>query len=183
MSLLTSTWQMRYHHDVMSLNIYSKEKDAGQYDGVFYQGWQCHIWGLGEDYEMSLFLHRMKEVDRIAFIVPIVFSSPAKGSMKNQLYSGNHPIFHSQTTLFPLSFFLNLGSNRPIGWSKILVGVGVGWVMGGKIHAQRKEKKLNQMHKKEQKALYSQYYNDVYQLQQQNAEMVETLKQLGYRVK
>ena len=55
--------------------------------------------------------------------------------------------------------------------------------MGGKIHAQRKEKKLNQMHKKEQKALYSQYYNDVYQLQQQNAEMVETLKQLGYRVK
>lgn len=55
--------------------------------------------------------------------------------------------------------------------------------MGGKIHAQRKEKKLNILHKKEQKALYSQYYNDVYQLQQQNAEMSEALAKLGYRVK
>jgi hypothetical protein len=54
--------------------------------------------------------------------------------------------------------------------------------MGGKIHAQRKEKKLNARHKEEQKALYSQYYNDVYQLQQQNAEMSEALKGLGYRV-
>jgi len=71
----------------------------------------------------------------------------------------------------------------PFGWSKILIGTGVGWVMGGKIHAQRKEKKLNARHKEEQKALYSQYYNDVYQLQQQNAEMSEALQQLGYRVK
>ena len=55
--------------------------------------------------------------------------------------------------------------------------------MGGKVHATRKEKKLNNMHKKEQKALYSQYYNDVYALQQQNAEMSETLAKLGYRVK
>jgi len=71
----------------------------------------------------------------------------------------------------------------PFGWSKILIGTGVGWVVGGKIHAQRKEKKLNIRHKEEQKALYSQYYNDVYQLQQQNAEMSEALQQLGYRVK
>lgn len=78
-----------------------------------------------------------------------------------------------------LIFFLP----RPFGWSKILIGTGVGWVMGGKIHAQRKEKKLNARHKEEQKALYSQYYNDVYQLQQQNAEMSEALQQLGYRVK
>jgi hypothetical protein len=70
----------------------------------------------------------------------------------------------------------------PFGWGKILIGTGVGWVMGGKIHAQRKEKKLNARHKEEQKALYSQYYNDVYQLQQQNAEMSEALKGLGYRV-
>eukprot|EP00536_Pseudo-nitzschia_multiseries_P017296 jgi/Psemu1/264180/estExt_Genewise1Plus.C_14740008 len=71
----------------------------------------------------------------------------------------------------------------PFGWSKILIGTGIGWVVGGKVHAQRKEKKLNGLHKKEQKALYSQYYNDVYQLQQQNAEMKEALNQLGYRVK
>lgn len=72
---------------------------------------------------------------------------------------------------------------RPMGWSKILVGTGVGWLIGGKVHAQRKEKKLNAKHKEEQKALYSQYYNDVYQLQQQNAEMSEALQKLGYRVK
>jgi len=71
----------------------------------------------------------------------------------------------------------------PMGWSKILVGTGVGWLIGGKVHAQRKEKKLNAKHKEEQKALYSQYYNDVYQLQQQNAEMSEALQKLGYRVK
>tara|TARA_B110001450_G_C17528733_1_gene443735 strand:+ start:489 stop:701 length:213 start_codon:yes stop_codon:yes gene_type:complete len=70
-----------------------------------------------------------------------------------------------------------------MGWSKILVGTGVGWLIGGKVHAQRKEKKLNAKHKEEQKALYSQYYNDVYQLQQQNAEMSEALQKLGYRVK
>lgn len=63
-----------------------------------------------------------------------------------------------------------------------MLGAGVGWLMGGKVHAQRKEKKLNALHKKEQKALYSQYYNDVYQLQQQNAEMSEALAKLGYRV-
>jgi len=64
-----------------------------------------------------------------------------------------------------------------------LIGTGIGWVIGGKVHAQRKEKKLNALYKKEHKALYSQCYNDIYQLQQQNAEMVETLKQLGYRMK
>jgi hypothetical protein len=78
---------------------------------------------------------------------------------------------------------LNLASISPFGWGKILLGAGVGWVMGGKVHAQRKEKKLNSLHKKEQKALYSQYYNDVYQLQQQNAEMSDALAQFGYRVK
>mmetsp|Transcript_22056 Transcript_22056/g.52234 ORF Transcript_22056/g.52234 Transcript_22056/m.52234 type:complete len:126 (-) Transcript_22056:380-757(-) len=76
-----------------------------------------------------------------------------------------------------------VAGKAPFGWSKILIGTGIGWVVGGKVHAQRKEKKLNILHKKEQKALYSQYYNDVYQLQQQNAEMKEALNQLGYRVK
>lgn len=76
-----------------------------------------------------------------------------------------------------------VAAKAPFGWGKIFLGAGVGWVMGGKIHAQRKEKKLNALHKKEQKALYTQYYNDVYQLQQQNAEMSDALAKLGYRVK
>jgi hypothetical protein len=63
------------------------------------------------------------------------------------------------------------------------MGTGVGWLVGAKVHAQRKEKKLNAKHKEEQKALYTQYYNDVYTLQQQNTELAEALEQLGVRVR
>lgn len=58
----------------------------------------------------------------------------------------------------------------------------VGWILGGKIHSGRKEKKLNTKHKKETKDLYTQYYNDVYALQQQNAELVNALEKMGVRV-
>jgi hypothetical protein len=65
----------------------------------------------------------------------------------------------------------------------VLLGTGIGWVVGGKVHAQRKEKKLNAKHKDEQKALYTQYYNDVYTLQQQNTELAQALEQMGVRVR
>jgi hypothetical protein len=76
-----------------------------------------------------------------------------------------------------------LRTNRAFGWSKLLIGTGVGWLLGGKVHAQRKEKKLNSKHKEEHKALYTQYYNDVYTLQKQNSELAEALEQLGVRVR
>eukprot|EP00529_Nitzschia_sp_RCC80_P034981 CAMPEP_0113456566 /NCGR_PEP_ID=MMETSP0014_2-20120614/8954_1 /TAXON_ID=2857 /ORGANISM="Nitzschia sp." /LENGTH=112 /DNA_ID=CAMNT_0000348025 /DNA_START=148 /DNA_END=486 /DNA_ORIENTATION=- /assembly_acc=CAM_ASM_000159 len=69
------------------------------------------------------------------------------------------------------------------GWGKVLVGTGIGWFVGGKIHAQRKEKKLNKKHKEEQKALYTQYYNDVYSLQTQNAELAQALEQMGVKLR
>jgi hypothetical protein len=72
---------------------------------------------------------------------------------------------------------------RAFGWNKVLLGTGIGWVVGGKVHTRRKEKKLNAKHKEEQKALYTQYYNDVYTLQQQNTELAEALEQLGVRVR
>jgi hypothetical protein len=72
--------------------------------------------------------------------------------------------------------------NRPIGWGSVAAGTAIGWLLGGKVHAQRKEKKLNAKHKEEQKALYTQYYNDVYTLQQQNAELAQALEQLGIRL-
>jgi hypothetical protein len=72
---------------------------------------------------------------------------------------------------------------RSFGWNKVLLGTGIGWVVGGKVHAQRKEKKLNAKHKDEQKALYTQYYNDVYTLQQQNTELAQALEQMGVRVR
>ena len=68
-------------------------------------------------------------------------------------------------------------------WGKLLLGTGIGWLAGGKFHAQRKEKKLNLKHKEEQKALYTQYYNDVYTLQQQNSELGQALEQMGVRVR
>lgn len=72
---------------------------------------------------------------------------------------------------------------RAFGWNKVLLGTGIGWFIGGKVHTRRKEKKLNTKHKEEQKALYTQYYNDVYTLQQQNAELAQALEQLGVRVR
>jgi len=47
---------------------------------------------------------------------------------------------------------------------------GVSYYVGGKFHSGRYTKKLKKKHIQEQKTLYSQYYNDVYKLQQQNAE-------------
>jgi hypothetical protein len=74
-------------------------------------------------------------------------------------------------------------TTRPFGWSKILIGTGIGWLVGGKVHAQRKEKRMNAKHKDEQKALYTQYYNDVYRLQNENAELMQALEQLGVRIR
>jgi Ca2+-binding EF-hand superfamily protein len=62
---------------------------------------------------------------------------------------------------------------------QFVVGVSLSWFMGGKIHSGRVTKKLKAKHQKEQKALYSQYYNDVYKLSEQNQELlsyVETLQ-------
>lgn len=63
------------------------------------------------------------------------------------------------------------------GW----VGTGVtffsGWMMGGFFHSRSTRNKLNIKFKKDQKELYQQYYNDVYSLQQQNAELINALEQ------
>ena len=69
-----------------------------------------------------------------------------------------------------------------VGWGKIFIGTAVGWFVGSKFHSRRLQRKLNAKHKEEQKAIYQQYYNDVYSLQQQNAELIAALEQLGMRV-
>jgi hypothetical protein len=63
------------------------------------------------------------------------------------------------------------------------MGAGVGWVMGAKVHGGRIRKELNAKHKLEHKALYSQYYNDVYALQNQNSELADALEQMGVRMR
>lgn len=70
-----------------------------------------------------------------------------------------------------------------MAWGKLAMGFSAGWLIGGKVHSSRKEKKLNAKHKEEQKALYTQYYNDVYTLQTQNAELAQALEQMGVRMR
>lgn len=59
----------------------------------------------------------------------------------------------------------------------------MGWLAGGRFHSSRLQKKLNAKHKEDQKALYKQYYNDVYSLQAQNQELINALEQYGVKVK
>lgn len=64
------------------------------------------------------------------------------------------------------------------GLVKMLVIGGGSWILGGKIHSNRAAKELKKKHMKEAKTLYSQYYNDVYKLQEQNAELAYAVEQL-----
>lgn len=72
-----------------------------------------------------------------------------------------------------------------VGAAKYVLGGAAGYFLGGKVHSTRAVKKLKKKHLKEQKDLYTQYYNDVYKLQEQNielqyvvAQLQETLKQV-----
>jgi hypothetical protein len=47
------------------------------------------------------------------------------------------------------------------GLGRLVVSSAVSWFLGAKIHSGRTARKLKAKHQKEQKALYSQYYNDV----------------------
>jgi hypothetical protein len=68
-------------------------------------------------------------------------------------------------------------------WGTILVSAGTGWFVGGKFHSRRVRNALNSKHKQEQKKLYQQYYNDVYALQQQNADLVAAIEQMGVKIR
>eukprot|EP00568_Trieres_chinensis_P010162 CAMPEP_0183291432 /NCGR_PEP_ID=MMETSP0160_2-20130417/865_1 /TAXON_ID=2839 ORGANISM="Odontella Sinensis, Strain Grunow 1884" /NCGR_SAMPLE_ID=MMETSP0160_2 /ASSEMBLY_ACC=CAM_ASM_000250 /LENGTH=270 /DNA_ID=CAMNT_0025452243 /DNA_START=40 /DNA_END=852 /DNA_ORIENTATION=- len=64
------------------------------------------------------------------------------------------------------------------GVGKMLAAAAGGWVVGAKVHSKRASKKLKDKHMKEQKNLYTQYYNDVYKLQESNAELAYVVEQL-----
>ena len=86
-------------------------------------------------------------------------------------------------SIYVLSYVIaaNSAAAGGAGWGKILMGTAAGWMVGGKFHSRRLEKKLNAKFKADQKALYQQYYNDVYALQQQNAELMTALEQYAGR--
>jgi cell shape-determining protein MreC len=68
-------------------------------------------------------------------------------------------------------------------WVPICVATGLGWLVGGKFHSGNLKKKLNLKFQKEQKALYTQYYNDVYTLKEQNTQLVKALEKMGVTVR
>ena len=56
-------------------------------------------------------------------------------------------------------------------------------MVGGKVHARGATKKLKTKFQKEQKALYTQYYNDVYKLTEQNNQLQYTVEHLENALK
>ena len=64
------------------------------------------------------------------------------------------------------------------GMVKMAVFGGLGWIAGAKFHSNRAAQILKKKHMKEAKTLYSQYYNDVYKLQEQNAELAQAAQNL-----
>mmetsp|Transcript_61178 Transcript_61178/g.72636 ORF Transcript_61178/g.72636 Transcript_61178/m.72636 type:complete len:248 (-) Transcript_61178:137-880(-) len=69
------------------------------------------------------------------------------------------------------------------GYGKLIASTALGWFIGGKIHSRRVTKKIKAKHMSEQKTLYTQYYSDVYKLQEQNAELQYVVEQLQSALK
>ena len=67
-------------------------------------------------------------------------------------------------------------------WGPICMANGLGWLMGGKFHSSNVKRQLNMKFQKDQKALYTQYYNDVYALKEQNTQLVKALEKMGMTV-
>mmetsp|Transcript_1639 Transcript_1639/g.2169 ORF Transcript_1639/g.2169 Transcript_1639/m.2169 type:complete len:262 (+) Transcript_1639:75-860(+) len=76
-----------------------------------------------------------------------------------------------------------VGDGGGPGVGKMLILGGIGWVAGGTYHSRKAKKTLQKKQLVEAKTLYSQYYNDVYKLQEQNAELVDVVHQLQSALK
>mmetsp|Transcript_33011 Transcript_33011/g.48715 ORF Transcript_33011/g.48715 Transcript_33011/m.48715 type:complete len:100 (+) Transcript_33011:40-339(+) len=64
------------------------------------------------------------------------------------------------------------------GLVKSIGAFGISYLIGAKVHSGRISKKMKTKHLKDQKALYTQYYNDVYRLEEQKAEQQAVIEQL-----
>ena len=64
------------------------------------------------------------------------------------------------------------------GIGQVALVSGFTYFLGAKIHSGRVAKKLKQKHQKDQKTLYTQYYNDVFKLEEQKTEQKIIIDQL-----
>lgn len=69
------------------------------------------------------------------------------------------------------------------GLGRLLACSAISWAVGAKVHSGRVTKKLKARFQKEQKQLYTQYYNDVYKLSEQNQELTNYIEQLSEALK
>jgi hypothetical protein len=70
------------------------------------------------------------------------------------------------------------GGGGGFGFGQLALSSAFTYFLGAKIHSGRVAKKLNKKHRQDQKTLYTQYYNDVYKLEQQKAEQKLIIDQL-----
>mmetsp|Transcript_38513 Transcript_38513/g.92793 ORF Transcript_38513/g.92793 Transcript_38513/m.92793 type:complete len:255 (-) Transcript_38513:149-913(-) len=70
------------------------------------------------------------------------------------------------------------GRGGGFGYGQVALASAASYFLGAKIHSGRLAKKIKQKHLKEQKTLYTQYYNDVYKLEEQKAEQQIMIDQL-----
>jgi Ca2+-binding EF-hand superfamily protein len=69
------------------------------------------------------------------------------------------------------------------GIGKLVATGAVTWILGAKYHSGKVAKKLKRKHQSEQKQLYSQYYNDVYKMSEQNQQLKKQVEDLTELVK
>mmetsp|Transcript_19591 Transcript_19591/g.35567 ORF Transcript_19591/g.35567 Transcript_19591/m.35567 type:complete len:254 (-) Transcript_19591:171-932(-) len=70
------------------------------------------------------------------------------------------------------------GGGGGLGYGKVALASAASYILGARIHSTRLAKKLKKKHKQDQKTLYTQYYNDVYKLEEQKAEQQILVDQL-----
>jgi hypothetical protein len=71
-----------------------------------------------------------------------------------------------------------IGGGGGFGLGKVVLSSAFTYFLGAKIHSGRVAKKLTKKHQQDQKTLYTQYYNDVYKLEEQKVELQYTIDQL-----
>ncbi len=64
------------------------------------------------------------------------------------------------------------------GFGHIAAASAASYILGAKIHSGRVAKKLKKKHQQDQKTLYTQYYNDVYKLEEQKLEQKKIIQGL-----
>jgi len=72
----------------------------------------------------------------------------------------------------------SVGGAGGVGIGKLIATGAATWILGAKYHSGKVGKKLKRKHQSEQKQLYSQYYNDVYKLSEQNQVLQKHVEEL-----